>query len=266
MANGLIVRPLPMEAVSPSHVAAGFPGANLANDYAGVIWRSSVIESYLNILIDLGSDQRIDTAMLFGCQGMPANAVLQVFGATAAQGSSFATYSYNSAGEPFWAGTAMPTSGRGVSLWHDRAARTTPCRYWLLQLTGVAGLQISAARVVIGAALTLERNFGNGGATGVRDLGSLDYSARGVMLRRRAARLRTLALTFSSIRKDELEAQVSPLLEYVGNTELVAIVTDPAVDPQRQNRCWLGPLVGDLSAVRRNAAAYETKIALVSNF
>ena len=86
------------------------------------------------------------------------------------------------------------------------------------------------------------------------------------MLRTRGAKMRTAALTFSAARKDEVEASVKPLLEQVGNTEIIALVTDPAADPQRQNRCYCGPLVGDLSAVWRNAAAFETKLAVLSLF
>ena len=83
---------------------------------------------------------------------------------------------------------------------------------------------------------------------------------------RRGVRLRTVSLTFSSIRKDEAEAQVRPLLEQIGNTDMVALCIDPTVDAQRQNRCSYGPLVGDVQLKWRNAAAWEAAINQVSIF
>lgn len=47
---------------------------------------------------------------------------------------------------------------------------------------------------------------------------------------------------------------------------MVALVTDPAVHAQRQNRCYFGPLVGDLGQTWRNSAAWEAKVNLVSIF
>ena len=47
---------------------------------------------------------------------------------------------------------------------------------------------------------------------------------------------------------------------------MVALVTDPGADPQLQNRCYFGPLVGDLGQTWRNAAAWEAKTNMVSIF
>ena len=63
-----------------------------------------------------------------------------------------------------------------------------------------------------------------------------------------------------------MEATTRPMLEYLGNTEMVALLTDPAADAQIASRAYFGPLVGDLAHVRRNAVAYEAKINLVSIF
>lgn len=128
------------------------------------------------------------------------------------------------------------------------------------------GQAVRFARVAIGKRFVPERNWSYGASFGVRDLGSLDFSPRGVLLRRRGAKLRTVSLTFSSLRKDEVEATTRPLLEYLGNTEMVALLTDPAVDAQLGSRAYFGPLVGDLAHVRRNATASEAKLNLVGIF
>lgn len=263
MANAWILAPLP-GTVTASSTAAGYQPSYVMNDYAGVIWKSAAGPS-ADLVIDLGSDIVCDSLLLFGCDGATAAATLQVTAATAAQGAGFASTSYAGPAVALLAGSVMPVNGRGVGLWQAPAA-IPASRYWRLRLAGLAGGQAAIARVVLGKRIQLERNYSNGGSFGVRDLGSLDFSPRGVLLRRRAAKLRTLALTFANIRKDEVEAATKPLLERIGNTEMIGLVVDPAEDSQRQNRCYFGPLVGDLAQTRRNAAAWESKTNLVSIF
>src|SRR3546814_4128372 len=55
-----------------------------------------------------------------------------------------------------------------------------------------------AARLAIGARIQLDRNFAFGGTFGVHDLGSFDFSPRGVLLRRRSKKLRTVNIGFRS--------------------------------------------------------------------
>ena len=73
-----------------------------------------------------------------------------------------------------------------------------------------------ASRVVIGKRVQPGRNFSYGAGFGVKDLGSVDFSRRGVLLRSRGAKLRTGSLTFSNLKKDEAEQVFKPLLEYLG--------------------------------------------------
>jgi hypothetical protein len=239
----------------------------VGGDYAGIVWQGSS-HSAQQLDIDLGSDQAIDTIAIFGLVLTPLRpATLQVMAATEAQGQ-FTTTWWTGAALTLFAGTAMPVSGKGVALWSAPATAGPPAavRYLRLMFDYGSSAAIEVARVVVGKRIELQRNFGYGAGFGVRDLGSLDFSARGVLMRRRAKKLRTVSLTFSNARKDEVEATVKPLLEQIGNTEMVALITDPAADAQRQNRCYFGPLLGDLSAVWRNAAAFETKINMVSIF
>ncbi|WP_267396553.1 MULTISPECIES: hypothetical protein [unclassified Sphingomonas] len=264
MGNAWILLPLP-GTVTASSTAPGYQPGYVLNDYAGVIWKS-VAGATADLIIDLGADTNVDSLLLFGCDGAPAATTLQVTAATAAQGAGFGSTSYAGAAAPLLAGSVMPVNGRGIALWQAPAGGIPVSRYVRLRFAGLGGGQAAVGRLVIGKRIQLERNYGNGGSFGVRDLGSLDFSPRGVLLRRRAAKLRTLTLTFSNIRKDEVEAITKPLLERIGNTEMIGLVVDPAEDPQRQNRCYFGPLVGDLANTRRNAAAWEAKVNLVSLF
>jgi hypothetical protein len=262
MANAWILKPHPITSVSASSIGAGAPG-NVALDYAGVVW-SSVSSASHAMVIDLGADRAVDTLMLFGVVA-PAGASISAQGATAAQGSSFSAGSYSDSPlVSMFAGAAPLTGGTRVSIMTPTG--WPPVRYVRFAIVLPAAGVIQISRAVAGARIPLARNFSFGAAFGVRDLGSVDFSRRGVLLRTRGAKLRTLGLSFSNLRKEEVETSTRPLLEQVGNTEMVALVTDPAADVQRENRCYFGPLVGDLSHVWRNAAAFEAKVNIVSLF
>ena len=246
-------------ATSP-RTAVGDP-SNLGLDYAGIIWRSTTVAPAV-VTIDLGADKLVDTIVLFGLAGTLSAATWQVYASTAVEGPSARPRTTGAA--PLLAGADMPVSGKGVAL-TDLPGGWPAVRYLTIEASLPSGaLEIS--RAVIGKRLKLRRNFGFGGAFGVRDLGTLDFSARGVLLRRRAKKLRTVALTFSAISRDEVETQTRPLMEEAGSTELVALITDPSPHADRQNRCYFGPLVGDLANVQRNSAGWEAKINLASVF
>lgn len=265
MASAWLLKPLAITSASASSTALGDP-AYVGNDFAGVVWRSAA-GATATLTLDLGADVAVDTAMLFGLAGgFPATASVTVSLATAAQGAGFGAGSWTSAAQDLLAGAAMPVSGKGVMVWSAAAGAPALSRYVRFSFAGLAGAAVQVAIAVVGKRIQLERNFSFGAGFGVKDLGSLDFNRRGIMLRQRGAKLRTVALTFSNIRKDEVEATTKPLLEQLGNTELVAVLTDPAADAQRQNRAYLGPLVGDLSHVWRKATAWEAKINLVSVF
>lgn len=57
-----------------------------------------------------------------------------------------------------------------------------------------------------------------------------------------------------------------PLLERIGNTEMIALLTDPTADDQCQNRAYFGTLVGDIGHAWRKARLFEAKTNLVSIF
>ena len=62
----------------------------------------------------------------------------------------------------------------------------------------------------------------------------------------------------------EVEASVAPLLEKVGNTEPIALLTDPAPHAMRQRRAYFGPMVGDIGVTWRKATLFQSQANLVS--
>ena len=262
MANAWIIKPLAMSSISASATNSGFAASNLGNDYAGVVWQTSV-NGYRAIDVDLGADTPIDTLMLFGIGNGATNPSVSTYYKTAAgvAGSWIPAL----VGAALYAGSAPLPAGRTGTGLYDLGNGVT-ARYVRVELPSNFDGLIQASRLIIGKRIQLERNFSFGAALGVRDLGSLDFSRRGVLIRNEGKKLRTVGLTFSNINKDEVETLTKPLLEEIGNTKMIALVTDPAPHAQRQNRCYFGSLVGDLGHVQRNARGWEAKVNMVSIF
>lgn len=266
--NAFLVRPLPIAAYIGSSTPRTGTISNIGNDYAGIIFEAfadngaSSNAAYFNV--DLGADVEIDTIMLFGVNGVPLGATGRVAYATSAQGpltGSVTTYDV----PQVWAGSQPPATGRIIGMMNPGAIFVARYVQVAITLLGTGGA-VTLSRIVIGKRFTPSRNFSFGGNVGVRDFGSLDFSDRAALLRRTGLKLRTVGLPFNSVYKDEVEAQVEPLLEYLGNTGCVALCTDPAPNAMRQRRCYYGPLLGDLSVTRRNAVGWEWRANMVSLF
>ncbi len=264
-----------MPGIVVSSVAIG-AGGHMGNDYAGVVWRSAVGDA-ATITIDLGADRPLDTLMLFGVDGTAIGAAtLEVRLATAAQGPAFTGQNVitGAGAGNFWSAPVQAllsgerlSNGAGIAIASWGAPAPAAARYVLLRIAGMttAG-SVQISRIVAGTRIQLARNFGYGAAFGIRDLGTLDFTRRGVLQRSRGKKLRTVGLTFSNIYKDEVEAITQPLLERIGNTEMIALLTDPGTSDRRQNRCYFGPLVGELSHAWRKATVFEAKANMVSIF
>lgn len=259
MANAWAMRPLVPLSLVATDTAAGFSPANMLNDHAGVVWKSPPGYSSLSITIDLGSAQTIDAAMFFGCTGASTAWTLVVDAANSADFSS--AYWGDPVTGQFLAGSDMPSHGRGVGMWTASASMSR--RYWRFTLTNLTGAVVTIARLAMGARLTLERNFAFGAAFGVRDLGRADFSSAGVLLRRRAAKMRTVGITFPAAKKDEVEQKIQPLIELAAGQEAIVLVTDPAAHAQRQKRCYFGLLVGDLGTIWPVPHRWEWRVNLV---
>lgn len=253
MANAWIIAPRAIVAANASSIAAGTLPTYVGNDHMGVVWASN---GGTNFIIDLGADVAVDTISLLGLTGAQPGWQWRLAASTAAQGSSFAATVYAGGWETLIAGAAMPVNGRGRSLWQAPGALVV-ARHWRVEFQGLSGANVTIARAVLGQRIQLARNFRFGGAFGVRDLGSAEFSRRAVLLRTRGAKMRSVGLSFGHVHRDEVEAVVHPLIERLGATESVLLVTDPAADAQRQNRMYFGPMVGDLGTVWARANGFE---------
>jgi hypothetical protein len=262
MTNAWALRPLPIAGVTPLYGIGSAPGhepMHVANDHMGVIWKSGQAQ-YINFQIDLGSPQEFDAVLFFGCTGSTASWVVDVWGSNSPDPDTATSLSPTM---PFLAGSVMPTHGRGVGYW-ERSSAQPAYRYLRVRvITASEADAVAIGRIAIGTKLTLERNFAFGAGFGVRDLGKVNWSHHGVMLRRRGAKLRTVGLTFPAAKKDEVEQKIQPLLELVAGQEPIVLCTDPDTDPQRQNRLYFGHLVGELGTVWARASGFEWRANLV---
>lgn len=254
------MRALQALTVSASSTASGYAASNMANDHAGVVWKSAGGAASASVTVDMGSPVAIDAALFFGCTDARTSWTLTV--ESADNGSFSSGLVTHATAIPFLAGATFPSHGRGVGYW-SASAPTAAKRYWRFTIGSLANAPVTIARLALGTKVQLERNFAFGGGWGVRDLGRVDFSAAGVRLRRRAVKLRTLGLSFPAVRKDEAEEKVLPLVELVAGQEPVVVVTEPDAHALRQQRCWIGHLIGELGTVWRTAAAWEWRANLI---
>jgi len=263
MANALLLEPLRPTAIVADSVAMGHSALFTDRDEMGLVWRTEPGADSHWLRMDFGADVAIDTMILLGLAGASPDWAVTIELATQAQGPFLASW-WTSEAAPLLAGAELPTSGLGKGLWRAPDAAPAAARYLRLTVSGLGTAALEVARVVVSKAIQLDRNFRYGAALGVRPLGSLDWSARGVMLRRRGKKLRGVGISFPHVRRDEVEAKVQPLLERLGNDEPLAIVIDPEPDAQRQNRIWFGFLTGDLGTTWARPGGFQADFNLVA--
>ena len=263
MANALLLEPAVPTAFQVDTAASGYSAYFMARDEMGLVWKSVAGPDACTITVDFGADVAIDTVILFGLAGALPAWTWTIELATAAQGRFTGSWWAGSA-ETLLAGDVMPTNGLGKALWRAPAGAPAVARYMRITFGGLAGSAVEVSRLVAGQAIQLDRNFKFGAALGVRPLGSVNWSVRGVLLRRRGKKLRGVGISFGNVYRDEVEAKVQPLLERIGNDEAMAIVLDPAADPQRQNRIWFGFLTGDLGSTWARAGGFQADFNLVA--
>jgi hypothetical protein len=187
MSNAIIMQPVNVAAYgSQVGTVAGVP-SNAGNDYFGVTWSGIVnVSGNADIWVDLGSDQVIDTIAILGIRDVTGGAPLFQLGvSTAAQGLA-GVGTYYSPTYPLYAGANALASGRQAMLWTAPAAGGPPAsRYWQVVAQSLgAGFRIS--RIILGRRIALARNFSFGAPIGVRSFGSVGFSNRGALLRRKA--------------------------------------------------------------------------------
>lgn len=265
MSNALLLEPATLESVVSSSTATGRRATNVARDPMGLVWRSATGSASQWLRIDLGADVPIDTILLLGLGGTATLGDIEwtVDLATDAQGAFTGSYWAGDTGS-LLAGEAMPQSGKGKALWLAPAGAPATARHVRIMFNSLSNASIEVARAVICQRIQLERNFRFGAALGVRPLGEVDFSARGVLLRRRGAKLRGIGISFPHVRRDEIEEKVQPLQERVGNDVAIAIVTDPDAHEQRQKRIYFGFLTGDIGAVWARPGGFQAEFNLVA--
>lgn len=272
MSNAFLLRPLQWASITASQTASGFAVANLAPwpvPRMGRVWRKNASGASAVLTIDLGSDQAVDTICLFGI-GSGNNPPSSGFNwivdlATEAQGGSFgAGLFYRAPTESLLAGSVLPVSGFGKALWTALPAAPAAARYIRLNFSGLADAPLQIALVAVGKRFQPARNYSFGAAFGVRDLGAIDYSPRGAVLRRPGAKLRGMGLTFASLRREEVEDTLQRLFERVGNTDPVVLVSDADAHAQRQNRMGIGHLTGNIGSIHRIPGAFQAEVNFVA--
>jgi hypothetical protein len=271
MSNAFLMRPLQWAAISTDTVAAGFTAANLAPwpiPRMGRVWRSTASGPFDHIYIDLGAVQPIDTIALFGIgSGNAAPSASWNWRVDLSNSpilSGFPPEAYIGSTAPLLAGSVLPASNRGKALWLAPSGAPASARYIRIALDTGSAVPLQIALVAVGQRFQPARNFNYGAAFGVRDLGQIDYSPRGVVLRRPGAKLRGMGLTFAALRREEVEDSLQRLFERVGNTDPVVLVTDPDAHPHRQNRMGIGHLTGNLGTIHRVPNAFQAELNFVA--
>lgn len=270
MSNALLFRPRSWASIVASSTAAGFSPSNLFHLPSlrmGRVWRSAPAAGTEALVIDLGADQPVDVAALFGIGNgnAPPGAgwEYQVNLATAAQGAFTGAF-WSTGWLPFLSGAVLPVSLRGKQLWLAPAGAPPASRHVRFQFRNLGGASLQIALASVGSRFQPARNYSYGAAFGVRDLGQLDYSPRGQVLRRPGAKLRGMGLTFTGLRREEVEEKLQRLFEEVGTTDPVVLVSDPDPHPQIMNRMGIGYLTGNLGSVHRVPGFYQAEINFVA--
>jgi hypothetical protein len=263
MANAILLEPLAMTAIAADSTASGYAAGNLGSDWMGLVWRSATGASSRSVTVDLGSDRPVTAIMVLGLAGAQPGWDWSIDLATAAQGAFSGSY-WSGSAQDLLAGSQMPVSGLGRALWQAPDGAPAAARHVRINFLSLASAAVQASRLVIAEAVQLDRNFRFGAAFGVRSLGTLEFSARGVMLRRKGKKLRGVGISFPHIHRDEVEAKVQPLLERVGTDTPIGLVIDPAADAQRQNRMYFGPLTGDLGTVWARPGGFQADFNLIA--
>ena len=267
MANALLLEPLEWASIAASDTATGYSVDNLGPiggiEMMGMVWRTNAGAAARSLTIDLGGDKAVDTILVLGLYGAEAGWTWSIDLATAAQGAFSGSFWAGSA-ETLLAGSVMPVGGLGKALWQAPGGAPAVARYVRINFPAHGTAAVEASRVVVAGKIQLERNFRFGAALGIRPLGKMDFSIRGVPLGRKGKKLRGLGISFPHIYRDEVEAAVMPLLERVGNDTAVSIVQDPAADSQRQNRIWHGYLTGNLGSTWARPGGFQADFNLIA--
>lgn len=247
MSHGIIVKPLSFSTVTAEGSAAGTDPTYLGNDYIGVV-HTGTGNPTGHVVASFGSSSEWDTVAFLSMNGL--DGATQTITAGAFSSGSVQLNASHDTGKTrknsFYRAAAVQTS---TSVRADFAGLGAP---------------FSAGRLVVGKALQFTRNFSFGMAPGVQDQGNVEFSKDGVLLRRYGRKLRRLDIQWSALTREEAEAQVLPLLELVGNTDPVLIVTDPDASDYLNSRMFFGWFVGNLQMPQQAYDVWQWRTTLLS--
>lgn len=257
MANGIVVEPLALEAVTADSSAAGTTPAALGDDMIGVVHRGTATPTAW-IEVDLGTAKSVDFLAFLATEGAATG---QRIRAATTQGGLTAAPGLDSGVVGFTAGSAGGAFERVHSWWE--AAAPASFRWWRIDLSGLSS-PFAAGRLVLGRRTAFARNFSFGLAPGIKDTGRARLADSGALDRREGARARTLSIQWASLSKAEIEGTLHPILERIGRTGPLLIVTDPAADAQRARRMYFGVLDEDIETPQRRFDQWEWRTRLLS--
>jgi hypothetical protein len=255
MGNAIIVEPYNLQVVVAEGSSGGTEPGNLNNDWIGVVHRGTAVAPPALVSADFGGALPVDTVALLNSTGTATQ--WEVNGGTVSGASNV----YLASGLTFAAGATGTTSGKVHSL-HLLPA-IYMARYWTARFTAMAGV-FEAGRYVLGRKYQPARNFSFGAAFGVQDLGGGKFNSQGVWLPQPGIIQRTIGLSFTSTTRQEAELTLQPLLERVGNSKHILLVTNPDPDTLLQKRMYFGPLQGNLDTLWRVPDGWEWRANLVS--
>lgn len=265
MANALILEPIAMSTITPSATASGYTGANMALDQMGLVWNSGSGSATRDIEIDLGADTALDTIVLIGLNGAQSTWDWSIDLATAAQGPFTGAF-FAGTSRDLLAGANATTSGLGKAFWQASSETSPPAsaRYVRINFTNLSNAAVEVSRIIIASAFQPSINFSYGAAYGVRPLGAVNFSNTGVLLRRQAAKMRGVGLSFRAATQAEIEDSIQPLLERIGNDKPLCIVTNPDANANLQNRIYFGFLTGNLGSIHARLGGFQSDFNLVA--
>ncbi|GAK33243.1 hypothetical protein JCM17846_18600 [Iodidimonas nitroreducens] len=256
MAHAFLVEPYPIVAAFADGSAAGTEPQAINDDMIGVVHRG-VTAPLGWVEVDLGDVRSVDFASFLSTEGQAASQ--RVRGASSRAGLTVSP-GFDSGLVNFSAGRSG-AFGAVHSWW--RADDTQPYRWWRFDFSGLSQ-PFAAGRLVIGRRLAFKRNFNFGMAPGIRDLGRASITTFGTLDRRIGARLRTLEIAWSNISQMDVQESLMPVLERLGQTGSVLVVTDPLEDQNLARRMFWGFLDEDIEIPQRHYDRWEWRTRLLS--
>lgn len=257
MANGSILRPIPLGTIVAESTAAGTDPSYLNNEYIGMTWASvSTTTSY--ITLDLGAAQTVDTIAFLACSAS-SNTTIRIRAATS-MANTTAAPAYDSGAVAMFNGNPL-SSGLGNS--YNQITSST-YQFWRIDFGSLSGIPFSSGRLVIGQRFTPAIGFNFGGGRGILDLSILEFAPEGATFKRVGKKLRTLTLTFPIVRNIEIETQLRPIMEQIGFSEYVLVTAKNLGDTYFQPGMYYGPLTADMAITWAVPDGYAAKITMKS--